>query len=108
MGGAGLADIDTQPASRCDRAALAASCLTFAMTGTAPAATGLGIVKKFGQVHIMVSQPEFSQQATARGWCIGRGYANAVSYRFGGLRGAGNQGYRAVYLWISCIRGVQK
>jgi hypothetical protein len=91
------------------RNTLAIMCLASATIATASSAQALdpGIVRTFDNVAILLDKPDFSKLATARWWCMQKGFVKETQYQFDYLQPLGDYGYDADYKSISCVRGVQ-
>jgi hypothetical protein len=64
-------------------------------------------VRTFDDVTILMDNADFDRLATARAWCMQRGFAKETAYRFDYLLPLGDYGYDVNYESISCIRGVE-
>jgi hypothetical protein len=62
-------------------------------------------VRTFNGVTILLDKADFDRLATARSWCMQKGFARETGYHFDDLQQLGDYGYDAKYKSISCIRG---
>jgi len=82
---------------------VAAAAIAAVLSAQASSAT---MVRTFDGVTILIDNADFDRLATARSWCMQRGFAKETAYHFEYLRPLGDHGYDANYKSISCIRGV--
>jgi hypothetical protein len=69
-------------------------------------ASSPAMVRTFDDVTILMENADFDKLATARSWCMQRGFAKETAYHFEYLQPLGDYGYDANFRSISCIRGI--
>ena len=86
---------------------LAAGLIVASLVTGATAASAISLTKTFTNVAFVTTAPDFDEAATARGWCIGKGYAIASNFQSPHVKSLGPAGFRVYYPSISCLRGIQ-